>query len=293
VTQLNQTQQYLAHTTGPVEYLVVGEGEPVLCIHGTGVSNKVVVQIEGRLLNEGFQLIVPHRPGYYGTPLRIRKTPQAAAELYAALLDHLGHEEVNVVGTSGGGPSSICFAQIFPEKVKRLVLQCPVAHHWSDPEWMPAPDRWSFPYIKRSWLRQMMFPLYRYLARKNGGNRERWLPRIAGERLSEAKEDLETLSLAKILMAASLDALRNPAGMQNDIDLFCRDAWMEPEKIEFPVLLLHDPGDTFVPYCHSRWLHQQWPDSELIELHCAGHLLWSGPDAQKFGDLRRDFLQSD
>lgn len=289
---MNTTQQYLAHPSGQIEYLVVGEGDPVLCIHGTGVSNRVVVQIESRLLDEGFQLIVPHRPGYYGTPLRNRTTPESAASLYAALIDHLGHEKVKILGTSGGGPSSICFAQMFPERVKRMVLQCPVTHHWNEPRWMPAPDRWSLPYIKRNWLRQMMFPLYRYLAKKNGGNRERWLPRIAGERLEEVKDDANTLSVAKILMAASLDALQQPAGMQNDIDIFCRNSWSKPEKITSPVLLLHDPADTFVPFEHSTWLHQQLVSSELQQLHCAGHLLWSGKDSERFGDLRRDFLQN-
>lgn len=289
---MNTTQQYLAHPSGQIEYLVVGEGDPVLCIHGTGVSNRVVVQIESRLLDEGFQLIVPHRPGYYGTPLRNRTTPESAASLYAALIDHLGHEKVKILGTSGGGPSSICFAQMFPERVKRMVLQCPVTHHWNEPRWMPAPDRWSLPYIKRNWLRQMMFPLYRYLAKKNGGNRERWLPRIAGERLEEVKDDANTLSVAKILMAASLDALQQPAGMQNDTDIFCRNSWSKPEKITSPVLLLHDPADMFVPFEHSAWLHQQLVSSELQQLHCAGHLLWSGKDSERFGDLRRDFLQN-
>lgn len=287
------TQQTYDHATGAVEYLVVGEGEPVLCIHGTGVSNRVVVKIEARLLDEGFQLIVPHRPGYYGTPLGSRKSPHDAAELYDCLLDHLGHQSIKVVGTSGGGPSSICFAQMFPERVKRMVLQCPVTHHWDDPRWMPAPDRWSLPYIKRNWLRQMMFPLYRYLAKKNGANRDRWLPRIAGERLEEVKNDANTLSMAKTLMAASLDALQHPAGMQNDIDIFCRRSWAKPENITPPVLLLHDPADTFVPFEHSAWLHEQLASSELHQLHCAGHILWSGADMHKFGDLRRDFLLLD
>lgn len=286
------TQQKLEHPTGPVEYLVAGEGEPVLCIHGTGVSNHVVLDIENRMLDEGFQLIIPHRPGYYGTPLRKRTTPQAASELYAALLDHLGHSVVKVVGTSGGSPSSICFAQQYPQRVDRMVLQCPVTHQWSDPSWMPDPDRWSFPLIRRNWLRKAVRPLYRYLANKNGGNRDRWLPRLAGGRFDEIKEDPATLELANVLMGASLDALQKPAGMQNDIDVFCRAGWTVREKLECPLLLLHDPQDTFVPFKHSEWLVDQVESADLQPLHCAGHLLWSGEETRKFGDLRRDFLHA-
>ncbi|MBD3674439.1 MAG: alpha/beta hydrolase [Planctomycetaceae bacterium] len=289
---MRPTQQYFNHPTGPVEYLVAGEGQPVLCVHGTGVSNETVLKIESRMLEEGFQLIVPHRPGYYGTPLGTRTTPQAAADLYSALLDHLGHSVVKVVGTSGGGPSSICFAQQFPDRVERMVLQCPVTHYWDDPEWIPAPDRWSFPLLKRAWLRKAVRPLYRYLATKNSGKRDRWLPRLAGERYEEIKDDPATLELAEVLMAASLDALQHPAGMHNDIDIFCRSSWTEPAKITCPLLLLHDSGDTFVPYRHSGWLHSQVAHSELQSLHCAGHLLWSGAEVQRFGDLRRDFLCS-
>lgn len=289
---MKPVQQTFDHPSGPVEYLVAGEGQPVLCIHGTGVSNITVLNIESRMLEEGFQLIIPHRPGYYGTPLGQRTTPQAAAELYAALLNFLGLERVSVVGTSGGGPSSICFAQQFPEHINRMVLQCPVTHQWDSPEWMPAPDRWSFPLMKHSWLRKCVRPLYRYLANKNGGNRDRWLPRLAGERFEEIKDDPETLALADVLMAASLDALEHPAGMHNDIDVFCRSSWNEPAQITCPLLLLHDPGDTFVPYAHSVWLHSEVAHSDLKSLHCAGHLLWSGAEVQKFGDLRREFLSS-
>jgi len=288
---VNVVQQYLEHPTGPVEYIIAGEGPPVLNIHGTGVSNEVVLQIEHRMVDEGFQLIIPHRPGYYGTPLKGRRSPQAAADLYAALLDKLGHEQVLMVGTSGGGPSSLSFVQTYPERVKALVLQCPATHFWADPQWMPAPDRWAFPLLRRHWFRHLMFPVYRYLSRKNGSDRERWLTRLAGDRYQEVKDNPHTLELADLLRQASLDSLQHPYGMQNDVDVFCRAPWTEPEKIQCPLVLLHDPLDTFVPFAHSKWLSEQVPQAELQELHCAGHLLWSGPDKDRFGDLRRDFLK--
>lgn len=290
---MNAEQQYLDHPTGPVEYLVAGDGPPVLCIHGTGCQNAVAMKVDGRLIDEGFKVIYPNRPGYFGTPLKNRKSPQAAADLYAALLDHLGHEKVLVVGTSGGAPSSICFAQTYPDRVKALALQCPATHFWDDPKWMPAPDRWAFQLLRRHWFRHLMFPLYRYLSRKNGGDRDRWLPRLSGDRYEEVKDNPHTLELADILRGASLDSLKQPAGMQNDIDVFCRTPWTEPEKIKCPLLLLHDPLDTFVPFEHSRWLSEVVPHADLHELHCGGHLLWTGPEKDRFGDLRRDFLQNE
>jgi pimeloyl-ACP methyl ester carboxylesterase len=93
-------------------------------------------------------------------------------------------------------------------------------------------------------------------------------------------------------MQASLDSLKHPAGMQNDIDVFCRAPWAEPQKINCPLLVLHDPLDTFVPFEHSKWLAEQVPQAKLQELHCGGHLLWTGPEKDRFGDLRRDYLKS-
>src|SRR5260370_6297925 len=87
---------------GIVEYSDVGQGISILYFHGTGAGNDAAVMMERWLLEDGFRLIVPNRPGYYGTPLCSGPSPGECADLAAELLDQLKIDRVAVVGTSGG-----------------------------------------------------------------------------------------------------------------------------------------------------------------------------------------------
>ena len=88
---------------GLLEYADVGQGLPILYFHGTGAGNDAAIIIERSLLDDGFRLIVPNRPGYCGTPLSCGRSPSDCADLAAELLDQLDIERVVVIGTSGGG----------------------------------------------------------------------------------------------------------------------------------------------------------------------------------------------
>ena len=55
------------------------------------------------------------------------ETPDEQARAFSALLDTLGIDRVFVVGTSGGGPSSIRFAALFPEKTISLITSEPAS----------------------------------------------------------------------------------------------------------------------------------------------------------------------
>ena len=88
---------------GLLEYADVGQGLPILYFHATGAGNDAAIIMERSLLDDGFRLIVPNRPGYYGTPLLSGRSSNDCADLTAELLDQLHIERVVVIGTSGGG----------------------------------------------------------------------------------------------------------------------------------------------------------------------------------------------
>ena len=48
---------------GPVEYSDAGAGDPILYFHGSGVTGDVMVPVESRMIDNGFRLIIPNRPG--------------------------------------------------------------------------------------------------------------------------------------------------------------------------------------------------------------------------------------
>jgi pimeloyl-ACP methyl ester carboxylesterase len=107
---------------GPVEYATVGEGYPVLVVHGIFGGFDQGLVIARRYVGDGFRSIVPSRFGYLRTPLPEDASPAGQADAYACLLDALGIEHAAILGTSAGGTSAIQFALRHPDRCSALVL---------------------------------------------------------------------------------------------------------------------------------------------------------------------------
>ena len=122
---------------GPVELARAGGGPAVLFIHGTpgGWDSSVAM---GRFLVEaGFEVLAPSRPGYLATPLNGRATIDDQADLHAALLDAIGCERAGVVTWSGGGPSGYRLAVRHPSRVCALVAFAAVSQRYREPKGSP------------------------------------------------------------------------------------------------------------------------------------------------------------
>ena len=107
---------------GPVEYAAVGEGAPLLVAHGTPGGYDQALVIADLLAGLPVRVVAPSRPGYLRTPLMAGRTFEEQADLFAALLDHLGLDRVVMVGASGGGPTAVQFALRYPARTVCLVL---------------------------------------------------------------------------------------------------------------------------------------------------------------------------
>ena len=110
---------------GKVTYAIDGrvDGPLILYFHGWGDDYRMVFPLEYGLVDAGFRLLVPHRPGYAGTALEGRRgsnntswrTLSASRRSHRRLLDQLygrGQWTVAVVGISGGGPAALAFATV-------------------------------------------------------------------------------------------------------------------------------------------------------------------------------------
>jgi pimeloyl-ACP methyl ester carboxylesterase len=106
----------------------VGDGDPVLLIHGALVADMLASIAEAPALSS-FRRIVYHRRGYGESP---RPEPARPATLdeqaddAAGLLDHLGVGAAHVVGHSLGALIAMKLAARHPERVTSLVLLEPV-----------------------------------------------------------------------------------------------------------------------------------------------------------------------
>src|SRR5690348_15573563 len=93
-------------TNGPVEYRMVGQGQPMLVLNGGHTNCNSPLGHGQFFLEQGYQLIIPSRPGYGKTPVRTGRTAEAFADALACLLDHLHLEKATVVGISAAGPTA-------------------------------------------------------------------------------------------------------------------------------------------------------------------------------------------
>lgn len=114
-----------------VAYRRSGEGEPVLYLHGAGLTQRWLPFHEK--LSEGVDLIAPEHPGFGDTEMPEWLDGFDDVVLhYADFLDALGLDRVHLVGHSFGGWIAAEFAVFFPERIKSLQLIAPAGLKGAD-----------------------------------------------------------------------------------------------------------------------------------------------------------------
>jgi pimeloyl-ACP methyl ester carboxylesterase len=103
-------------------YQVVGQGQPVVLIHGVGLNKEMWGgQVVG--LSDTYQVIVYDMLGHGASPRPPANIDlKGYAEQLLELLDHLHLEKVAVIGFSMGGLIARAFALHFPQRLEALVV---------------------------------------------------------------------------------------------------------------------------------------------------------------------------
>jgi pimeloyl-ACP methyl ester carboxylesterase len=281
-------QRRVQTSKGPVEYADVGQGVPVLYFHGNGVGCEAAVMLEKSLLDDGCRLIVPNRPGYFGTPLTSGRSFKDCADLAAELLDQLGVERAIVIGTSGGGPPASRFAARHPQKTNALVLQCALSHHFDAGRWLPGGHRFLLPIFRHFWLFR---PMLRMANRKQAANPNFLAAAMSKARYAEVRDTPALKSLAPLLTRAMVRCCEQPEGTENDWSNWTGEPWLTPGAVTRPTLILHDRADAGVPFAHAEWAQQCIPGAQLCELNLGGHMVWIGRDREKMRRERAAFIK--
>ena len=273
---------------GPVEFSESGAGDPVLYFHGTGLDGGSMLAFEIPLVESGFRLIIPNRPGYGNTPLSSGRSASDCADLAASLLDALGIGATHVMGSSGGAAFATAFAKTYSKRTRSLVLLCPQLHRWNDKRWLPVGGRWTLPFLRNRLLRKLLLKLYAVQVPKMTA--DQFLKKEAGIRYASVADDAAALQFCRDALAGMVDGVRNP-GFENDFIIFVNEDIIDnKEQITVPTLVLHDEHDPITPVDHVQWFSSLVPACELVSLHTAGHLVWVGPDSQTMHDTRVRFL---
>ena len=109
-------------------YHDVGEGPPVLLVHGSGpgVTAWANWRLNIPVFAESFRVIAPDMFGFGYSDSKGRiQDKQVWVDQLASLLDALGIDKISMVGNSFGGGVTLAFMIAHPDRVDRAVLMGP------------------------------------------------------------------------------------------------------------------------------------------------------------------------
>jgi pimeloyl-ACP methyl ester carboxylesterase len=254
---------------GPIEFARTGTGPAVLCIHGMPGSWRQLVQL-AEDLSDRFDVILPSRPGYGRTPIRVGRTYDEQADAYAALLDTLGVATCVVIGVSGGGPSAAAFASRHPGRTDALLLLCALTPHLITP-----PRLWRLFHVPL--LADVLMPplrtVHHWRASRSREHVDVVLSRglTADERARAVADQRIRDDLLRHVLGHQ-EAPAGVAGLRNDYAQIERTRHPRDLGVRCRTLILHGSADTPVPPAHARFHESVIAQATLQTFEDAGHL---------------------
>ena len=117
------TNLLMAHSLkkeGIYSYIEVGEGTPIVILHGLmgGLSN--FDSVTDFFSNKGYKIIIPELPIYNMSLLKTNV--KSFAQYLHEFIEFKGLSEVILLGNSLGGHIGLYHTKLFPEKVRALVI---------------------------------------------------------------------------------------------------------------------------------------------------------------------------
>ncbi|MBU7592945.1 alpha/beta fold hydrolase [Metabacillus halosaccharovorans] len=270
-----------------MEYSIMGKGEPLLVFHG-GHSNCYEEFGYKALIESGFSLITPSRPGYGETSKEIGTSLLTACHFYKRLLDHLNIEKVHVLAISAGGPSGIFFAATYPENVHTLILQSAVTKEWLTPKnieykvanviFRPKTEKFTWKLIS---VMNNVFPRFIF---------KQMFPSFSTLTFRQAKDKLDM---------KDIDAIRKMNNRQRSGEGFLIDLVQINEvtidtlqAVKCPTFIMHSKNDGSVPLEHPNLAYENISLSKLHLLDTWGHLIWLGKSSEETDSSLINFLTS-
>jgi len=230
----------------------------VVLIHGFSSSTLVWSRVFLPLAAEGFRVIALDLVGYgySGKPRNGEYTIEGQARMIVGLLDELGIERANIVGSSYGGAVAATCALDHAERLEKLVLVGAVTNNEATKYLLLR--LFGFPLVgdivsplllgSRSLLRRRMRRVY---------ERHSW---VLDERRVEARH--------RPLRAANTHRAIIRTVRRWDAERIERDA----RRIKQPTLLVWGDNDPEVPLRNGEHLNKEIGGSRLIVFRNCGHL---------------------
>lgn len=267
---------------GTLEYAAMGEGEPILIVHGAEGGFDQGIEMTGALAGRGYRLIAPSRFGYLRSTLPGNPTTAMQADAYAELLDRLGIDKVVVVGISAGAWSSVQFAIRYPDRCRALALLVPA-------DYLPAGTSIHGGAVVSAMINSdfVAWAVLKLMSIMPGGMTRMMLGTDAAVvRAAEPSEKARVQQVLEHLLPVSPRC----GGMQFDIKTASTHEPYPIEKITCPVLTISAEDDRFGTASRANYIAASVPDGRAIIFPTGGHAL-----VGDYTDAMRDitsFLQT-
>lgn len=208
------------------------------------------------------------------------RTAQEAADALAALLDTLHIPEADVIGISAAGPTALAFAQRYPSRTRKLILESAMATDWNEQTKRRARVLFGRA-AKVTWATMhMMLKLF---------------PTAMIKALLHDLTILDVDEVFKRMSPGDLDFIkrmiqtsRSGTGFMNDIEHSVDNL----AAITKPVLVMYSPNDKTVSPKNARRVADEVATSELYEVPSDTHLIWIGKSAKEVWQKRLSFLRA-
>ncbi len=244
---------------GTMEYAIIGQGKPVLLIHGAGGGYDQGLWLGQTTLEYEYQFVAPSKFGYLNSDTPKEYSALLQAEQYKILLDYLGIEKVIIVAVSAGGPSSMQFANEYPERVEKMILLSAVSMP-------PNPNDKDPVFIKVIQLIQKSDYAY-WLFTKTFESQILSLFGIPSD-------DYKKFTPEQKVLAKELLNVMHPMSLRYDgtiTDGLIIKNFEIPKGIAVPTLIIHSKNDGLVHYSHAEHSKSMIKDSKLILYDKGGH----------------------
>lgn len=265
----------------------VGEGEPVLFLHGVSNSGSSWADLVVRM--QGYRCLMVDKPGTglsdaFPVPFTFDSLQRFADGYVGEVLDALGLTTAHVVATSYGGYAAIRSAAAHPERIGRIV----------EFGWMTGAPAAPMPLVMRlvtiPWLGRAMAKL----PASEGAVRAMFKQIGLREALASGRLSKESLNWYRALLNHT-DTMRNELeigprlittkGM--DERIYLSNEFLA--SVQTPMCFLWGENDPFGGAEVARAFTAKIPNAELELLPGAGHAVWMD-DPDKAAEVATSFL---
>lgn len=249
---------------GEIATMEVGEGPPVLLLHGLNGFKESWGRLPEALADAGMRAVAVDMPGFGESPRLSRATPARMAAAVAPLLERLG--PAAVVGHSLGTQVATILAVRHPERVRRMALLAPwvLGRPRRFPPRGPA-DVLQLPLVGRP-LGRVVIALMRPSPRR----------RVEAFAATIADPDAVVRDpVAAAVLVAAADRLET-------VDLRAMTDWAASSlrfdvrplagRVRAPVLVVGGALDRVARPAGAQWLAGAVPGARLLRLEGVGHM---------------------